>query len=1143
MKFLDGAVAWLKAKYKFNYYRLHWMYICFMTLLGALAIYFVEGNIDFIDSLFMSSSAISGTGLSTVDLSVWLWPSQAAIASVMVVGNPVLMTLVPVQFRKMFFSRRFNLEQQRHSPEFQALQIVFYIVIAYYVLTHLFCIGILIAWAYDTPDAMDILVSRNQTAYQWGTFQVISSFANSGMTTLNDNMMAWNHMAVPLLMSAYLTLAGNTAFPIFLRIIVYFLHRFASKKNKAVYDHLLTHPRRYYTHIFLRKQTWYLFLIILIINVLQTAAFIALDWNSPAIDGMDTSTKLLNCFFSSVVTRTSGFNSVDITVLNPAMLVLYAIIMYISSTPVVVAVRTTDENNGIEVEEEIEDENAAGKEAAAEEELIVEVDGDGDGSGGKQSKGKKLKKGGSKTNAGRKSAPGSDDENGDGEKLHAGDDDDDDDGDDDDEDGSEDNGDNDGFGEGHDEDDGAYKEHGFEAHFDEDHEGFRDQGEEHLHEGEPHHPGRQDPSRPHPEFEFEGEGDNDGFTDFVSSSANIRPPGENHQDPFDDPFGDPVTSHTDHLGRTLNEDIEVIAPEGTAAGAPSSAPSQGNTDWAAFPPFDPDSASERSGAPFMAGGGTAPTAGAGFFVNTTFMRAPTAGIKHGAKQMMAGAQKVRTGTEKVFSQTVQGTGKVFNQTVQGTGKVFNQTVQGTGKVFHSTKQGTEKVFQQTVQGTEKVFQQTVQGTEKVFQQTVQGTEKVFHQTLQGGEFVLQQTKAGAEKIKHETDKFRGQAEQQLRQMPGQIWHGMENLPSQLLQMPGQLKANAEHLPGQLKQMPGQLMQGAEKFAYALNHAPQTIANVGRKKKKGKKRRQDGAEGAGEGALEGEGSLNPYNETLEDGDGEGEEPLLLMTKPPENVKTQAKMLLTQDTILLIVILCLICVFEHDLLVYDENVDVFKILFEMASTYGTVGLSLGYPGLVSSLSTKFTIYSKIMMIMVMLMGRHRGLPTSIDKAIQMNLTDEVIVPPSDNAIKEQEERKIQEEEEKKHKKEEKKRRKQLEKEMKMRKKVAETNIKALNKERERSKDDASHAGLDDMELSHFDSHSKIPAADGVERVAEPDGTSNPAPQDVPTPEQASSKKGGSKGKQTSYAQLIDDLEDSPDGGPSGAQPFKDNTLIDF
>ena len=136
-----------------------------------------------------------------------------------------------------------------------------------------------------------------------------------------------------------------------------------------------------------------------------------------------------------------------------------------------------------------------------------------------------------------------------------------------------------------------------------------------------------------------------------------------------------------------------------------------------------------------------------------------------------------------------------------------------------------------------------------------------------------------------------------------------------------------------------------------------------------------------------------------------------------------------------------------------------------------------------------------------------------------------------------------EEKKHKKEEKKRRKQLEKEMKMRKKVAETNIKALNKERERSKDDASHAGLDDMELSHFDSHSKIPAADGVERVAEPDGTSNSAPQDVPTPEQASSKKGGSKGKQTSYAQLIDDLEDSPDGGPSGAQPFKDNTLIDF
>ncbi|KAG8896927.1 low affinity potassium transporter, partial [Tulasnella sp. 408] len=71
------------------------------------------------------------------------------------------------------------------------------------------------------------------------------------------------------------------------------------------------------------------------------------------------------------------------------------------------------------------------------------------------------------------------------------------------------------------------------------------------------------------------------------------------------------------------------------------------------------------------------------------------------------------------------------------------------------------------------------------------------------------------------------------------------------------------------------------------------------------------------------------------------------------------------------------------------NIFSVLFELVSAYGTVGLSLGIPD-----SRKFTLYlrqknysfsgalttlSKLIIIAVMIRGRHRGLPVAIDRAV--------------------------------------------------------------------------------------------------------------------------------------------------------------------
>jgi Trk-type K+ transport system membrane component len=60
-------------------------------------------------------------------------------------------------------------------------------------------------------------------------------------------------------------------------------------------------------------------------------------------------------------------------------------------------------------------------------------------------------------------------------------------------------------------------------------------------------------------------------------------------------------------------------------------------------------------------------------------------------------------------------------------------------------------------------------------------------------------------------------------------------------------------------------------------------------------------------------------------------------------------------------------------------LFSVLFEIVSAYGTVGLSLGFPGVNTSFSGQFRTLSKLIIIAMQIRGRHRGLPYALDRAI--------------------------------------------------------------------------------------------------------------------------------------------------------------------
>lgn len=62
-------------------------------------------------------------------------------------------------------------------------------------------------------------------------------------------------------------------------------------------------------------------------------------------------------------------------------------------------------------------------------------------------------------------------------------------------------------------------------------------------------------------------------------------------------------------------------------------------------------------------------------------------------------------------------------------------------------------------------------------------------------------------------------------------------------------------------------------------------------------------------------------------------------------------------------------------------VFNIIFEVVSAYGTVGISVGIPRDAYSFSGAWHTGSKLVLCLVMLRGRHRGLPVALDHAVRL------------------------------------------------------------------------------------------------------------------------------------------------------------------
>lgn len=142
-----------------------------------------------------------------------------------------------------------------------------------------------------------------------------------------------------------LILAGNTAYPIFLRSIVWGGWKLlpnSMSDTKQTLRFLLDHPRRCYTNLFPSQHTWWLAMAIIILNGVDWAAFEILNIGNVEITQLNGGAEVIDGLFQALAVRSGGFYVVAIPKIRISLQVLYVLMMYVSVYPVAISMRNSN---------------------------------------------------------------------------------------------------------------------------------------------------------------------------------------------------------------------------------------------------------------------------------------------------------------------------------------------------------------------------------------------------------------------------------------------------------------------------------------------------------------------------------------------------------------------------------------------------------------------------------------------------------------------------------------------------------------------------------------------------------------------------------------------------------------------------------
>lgn len=285
----------------------------------------VEG-ISWVDSLFVSTSAVCVTGLTPVDVSTtFTLGGQIVIILLIQIGGLGVMTLT--SFFAMFFMGNTSLYNQvvvRDMVSSNSLGSLFSTLL--YILGFTLVIegvGMLSIW-FSIRNTLGMSLEEE---LWFSAFHAISAFCNAGFSTLSGNLgnplVMTNHNWLYISVS-FLIILGGIGFPIlvnFKDIVLYHLRHFWRFIHTFRFDkHRMPHLYNLNTKIVMTVT-----FLLLLFGTLAIAAF---EWNA-SFAGMSVADKWTQAFFNATCPRTAGFSSVDLASLSVQTILIYLLLMWI----------------------------------------------------------------------------------------------------------------------------------------------------------------------------------------------------------------------------------------------------------------------------------------------------------------------------------------------------------------------------------------------------------------------------------------------------------------------------------------------------------------------------------------------------------------------------------------------------------------------------------------------------------------------------------------------------------------------------------------------------------------------------------------------------------------------------------------------
>lgn len=251
--------------------------------------------------------------------------------------------------------------------EYRALNALLWLVASYHMVIQLVSFVVIAPymslpkWASDFKPPAQF---RTITVPWFSLFQVVSAYTNTGTSLVDQSMVPFQTAYPMIFFMMFCILAGNTAFPILLRFLIWIITKLVPRNSRLdeTLHFLLDHPRRCFVYLFPSYQTWFLLTILAIMNLTDWICFLVLDIGNPDIDSIPLGTRVVAGLYQAIAVRAAGFGIVPLARIAPAVKVLYVIMMYVSVYPIALSVRSTnvyeEQSLGIYDDDDSEDENA-----------------------------------------------------------------------------------------------------------------------------------------------------------------------------------------------------------------------------------------------------------------------------------------------------------------------------------------------------------------------------------------------------------------------------------------------------------------------------------------------------------------------------------------------------------------------------------------------------------------------------------------------------------------------------------------------------------------------------------------------------------------------------------------------------------------